>query len=257
MHIEPVGSGVSPERLGSEINQRSDQLSQFDRAAGPSGWYPDPWHVFALRWYDGMDWTSWTSDEYGLSPASAVHRSVGLNRRDECELRGDGTWSCWPASAQDASLGPDTPTDRELEVFRIAAEHFRHDLVALWNHSSYFLIIQGALFSVFASVIGPPNAATKSGIVSATGAALFLAVVGLVFGLFWSWVSWRRNELIKLWRQNVTHLDGRVDRHGIYLRVEPMVGERWWRGPSSFTSRLPLVVCVIWVVAIVWTLRSS
>jgi hypothetical protein len=181
----------------------------------------------------------------------------GLTRDHECQLQDDGSWSCWPDDARVASTGPDTPTDRELEVFRIATEHFRHDLVALWNHSSYFLIIQGALFSVFANIIGTHNATTKSGVASPTATALFLALVGLVFGMFWSWVSLRRNELIKLWRQNVIHLDGRVDPHGIYLRVEPSVGAKWWRGPSSFTSRLPLVVCAIWLLSIWWALASN
>jgi hypothetical protein len=184
--------------------------------------------------------------------ASQTLPHAGLTRHGECKQVGDGTWSCWPRNAGDAKVPAGAEVDRELEIFRITVEHFRHDLVALWNHATYFSLIQGALFTVFITVIGRPNAGGAPGLVSSTQEALFLAAVGLVFGLFWSWVSWRRIKLISLWRHNVTHLDGRVDRHGVYLRVEPSVAAHWWYGPSAFTARLPWLICTIWVFATIW-----
>jgi hypothetical protein len=140
--------------------------------------------------------------------------------------------------------------DRDLELFRITAEHFRHDLTALWNHSSYFLIIQGALASVFANAIGPQDPNNEIVLVSAKDEGLVLAGVGFVFALVWSWVAARRVALIQKWRENVTHLDGCVDRHGVYLRVEPDVGSHWWYGPSALTARLPWLVSAMWLLAI-------
>lgn len=48
----------------------------------------------------------------------------------------------------------------------------------------------------------------------------------------------------------MTHLDWRVDQHGVYLRVEPNVGDKWWYGPSALTARLPWVVTAMWLLAV-------
>jgi hypothetical protein len=179
-------------------------------------------------------------------------RLVPLTRHNECQ-RTDTGWTCWPSSAAAATNTSPAAVDRDLEIFRITAEHFRHDLSALWTHSSYFLLIQGALFSVFASIIGP-RGADEQGLVSETQEALFIATVGLLFALFWGWVAWRRVKLIALWRENVMHLNGLVDRHGVYLRVEPSVGQHWWFGPSAFTARLPWFITGIWLSVALWML---
>jgi hypothetical protein len=179
-----------------------------------------------------------------------------LVRHGECYETETGAWSCWPSEASAASAAPDTPFDRDLEIFRIAAEHFRHDLVALWNHSSYFLLIQGALFSVFAGIISHSHKGT-TGAASLLSEGLFIAAVGLIFALFWSWASWRRIKLIDLWRRNVMHLDGVVDRHGVYLRVEPAVAQRWWFGPSALSARLPWLITAIWIMVMCWVVVAG
>jgi Protein of unknown function (DUF2510) len=51
----PVGVGVG---LGH-------RLVSPRRAPGwypPPGWYADPWHLHALRWWDGTAWTGWNAD---------------------------------------------------------------------------------------------------------------------------------------------------------------------------------------------------
>jgi hypothetical protein len=176
-----------------------------------------------------------------------------LMRHGECHQTETGGWSCWPSQAKVARDAPDTNVDRDLEIFRITADHFRHDLVALWNHSSYFLLIQGALFSVFAGIIGH-NSRSGTGLTSAFSEDLFIVIVGLIFALFWSWAAWRRVKLIELWRHNVVHLDGVVDQHGVYLRVEPSVSQRWWFGPSALTARLPWLVAFMWIIVMCWVL---
>ena len=173
---------------------------------------------------------------------------MGLNRETECQFdSATGRWSCWPSAATDAVNGPTNGTDRDLEIFRISAEHFRHDLSALWNHSSYFLLIQGALFSVFASVLGGTVKPQEAVLVSHRHEAFLLIGVGLVFAVFWAWVAYRRVKLIEEWRKNMAHLDGCVDQHGVYLRVEPNVSAHWWYGPSAFTAKLPQLVILMWL----------
>lgn len=186
------------------------------------------------------------------SPHPAPTAAPGLLiRHGECHQTETGAWSCWPSEASVARVAPDTNVDRDLEIFRITADHFRHDLVALWNHSSYFLLIQGALFSVFAGILSHRSQGT-TGPTPVLSEGLFIATVGLIFALFWSWVSWRRVKLIELWRQNVMHLDGLVDQHGVYLRVEPSVSQRWWFGPSALNARLPWLVVAMWIIVMCW-----
>jgi hypothetical protein len=172
-------------------------------------------------------------------------------RTDECKVVGN-RWDCWPVSAKDAATSVAVPTDRDLEVYRITTEHFRHVLSALWAHSSYFAIFQGALFSVFVAAIGPHSTTDVPGLVSRRTEALFIAFAGLLFAVFWAAVSHQRLKALNLWRENLMHMDGAVDRHGVYLRVEPQSSEHWWSAPSSITAQLPWPICAAWIVMILW-----
>jgi hypothetical protein len=178
-----------------------------------------------------------------------------LTRHDECRLAGS-RWSCWPSSAEEASSPVAGERDRDLEIFRITADHFRHVLNQIATHSSYFLIIQSALFSIFATVIGA-QADEGTGLVSRRREALFLAVVGLVFASFWAAVSRQRIKALDLWRKNLIHMDGVVDRHGVYLEVEQAASRRRWTAPSTITAQLPWLIMVIWLCAIIWLLSSG
>lgn len=174
-----------------------------------------------------------------------------LARHNECMQRPDRSWTCWPESAEGAIAAPQASIDRDMELLKVTSEHFRHDLVALWNHSSYFLIIQGAFASFFANAVGPQESGQEVVVFTARQEGLIFAAVGLVFALIWSLVAYRRVVLIQEWRNNVTHLDGCVDRHGVYLTVEPKVGDKWWYGPSALTARLPWVISAMWFLAII------
>ncbi len=175
--------------------------------------------------------------------------TAGLARGEECVQDG-GSWDCWPSSALDSNSPAGAAVDRELEVFRICAEHFRHDLTAFWNHSTYFLLIQGALFAVFITLIGPQDGGRAEGVVPTRDAAAYLAIVGCIFATAWAWVARRRLVFIGYWRANVTHLAGRVDRHGVYLRVESLAQSSWLT-PDGFTAKLPVLVSLLWLAGLV------
>lgn len=188
--------------------------------------------------------------------ASGVNEAAEPYRKatGECHLDG-GRWSCWPRDLP-ANTNTDPITEEDRLAYKMAVEHFRHDLVAFWNHSTFFALLQGALVSVAVSNLGPSPREVNpdTAILSAQQIATLVAVVGLLFGLFWALVAWRRAVLIQQWREQVLHLDGRVNRHAIYLRVEPHVATYWWYGPTKLTVALPYVILSMWVIVltVVW-----
>lgn len=171
----------------------------------------------------------------------------------ECRPLGDGRWSCWPIDLSDVT---DPVTEEDRLAYQVVVEHFRHDLVAFWNHSAFFALLQGALISVAVSNLGPPSRDVNpdAAILSTREMATLISVIGLLFGLFWALVAWRRAALIQKWREQVLHLDGRVNRHAMYLRIEPHVATYWWYGPTKLTVALPYVILSMWliVLTIVW-----
>jgi hypothetical protein len=173
--------------------------------------------------------------------------------KGECHPLADGRWSCWPTDLSDVKTDPVTENDRL--AYQVAVEHFRHDLVAFWNHSTFFALLQGALISVAVSSLGPSGDVNSApAILSTQQLATLISVIGLLFGLFWALVAWRRATLIQKWREQVIHMDGRVNRHAIYLRIEPHVALYWWYGPTKLTVALPYLILSMWVIVltVVW-----
>jgi hypothetical protein len=61
--------------------------------------------------------------------------------------------------------------------------------------------------------------------------ALFIALVSLFFALFWAAVSLQRRKALRLWRKNLFHLDGVVDRPGVYPEIEQAASRHWGTEP--------------------------
>jgi hypothetical protein len=171
-------------------------------------------------------------------------QGVARNAIGECKLI-DGRWTCWPTNLDAATLAE--IQESEVDIYKIAVEHFRHDLTQFWNHSSFFALLQTALISVAMTSLRPYDPKQITPIFTAKEIAAVVGVVGLALALFWLMVAWRRSVLIQKWRQQVLHLDGRVNRHAIYQRVEPNVGPYWWSGPTKLTVALPIVICAFWL----------
>jgi hypothetical protein len=45
------------------------------RAEVPEGWFPDPWHLGSLRWWDGGEWTGHTTGSHPID----VHHGHGMD----------------------------------------------------------------------------------------------------------------------------------------------------------------------------------
>ena len=175
--------------------------------------------------------------------AGTPSEQVPRRASGECEFA-NGRWSCWP-DVVDTAFDVD---DREFDIYTLASEHFRHDLTQFWNHSSFFALLQGALISVAVTNLGPQGEKQTPGVLDYQQMGGAIGAIGLLIALFWSMVAWRRSDLIQEWRKQVLHLDGRVNRHAMYQRVEPKVAGYWWYGPTKLTVALPLLFAAVWLL---------
>jgi hypothetical protein len=143
-----------------------------------------------------------------------------------------------------------TVAQADLEVFRLACEHFRQDISSHWTQASFFSLIQAAFISVFAAAVGPRDEDWASLLdvkVFLTG----FGVVAVAFALLWFVTAWGREKYIRMWRNAVVHMDGVVDRHNVYTIIEAEAGPDRWN-PTRITTAVPAVIGVGWIVAIGW-----
>lgn len=129
----------------------------------------------------------------------------------------------------------------DVEMLKIAGEHFRHDLSIFWTHSNFFLLIQGALLSVYIT----QTASNPDSFLIWT-----LGMFGVLLAAFWYWVQHARVALIQRWREQVKRLDMAVDRHQVYVAVESYVQGHKLRSPTYFSQFLPLLFVLGWALLI-------
>jgi hypothetical protein len=131
-----------------------------------------------------------------------------------------------------------TVAQRDTEVFKLVHMHYLHDLSLFWQRSNFYLLVEGALVTGFAS-------STEAEL------RVALAGIGLLISLFWFMVA--RGSVIWLnrWREELITLDALVDRLQVYARIEPQVLARPWESPSWITRWLPIPFGVSWVVLLV------
>lgn len=116
-----------------------------------------------------------------------------------------------------------------------------------------FFLVQGALVSFFVSDIGPPEPQHTNGLVSAGVEALMLAIVGLVFAVLWALVCIGRLRFIKERRDAVVHLNGAIDRHQVYVRVEERA-DRDPLNPVAIALLVPGILIAVRVGLLVFSI---
>ncbi len=145
-----------------------------------------------------------------------------------------------PLPAEYAALNAEDRLAADIAVFNVVAEHFRNDFKMVWDHSNFFLVVQGAFLSVFVSLVEKD---------SAPGVAIALGVVGFVLAGMWWWTVTGRMYLVEVWRDEMVNVDRRVDGLDIYSRVEQQVRENRWLDSTWVVSRfLPPIFLVSWLV---------
>jgi hypothetical protein len=142
------------------------------------------------------------------------------------------------------SLDPQYRLQADLEVFKVVSEHFRNDFRMVWEHSSLFVVIQGAFLSVFASISSDGRGEVADG----------LALVGIVLTLMWWWVVTGRMYLVDQWRVEMRNIDLRVDHLAIYSTMEQRVTKRWFLDSTRVIARLlPPTFLVGWLILLRYT----
>jgi hypothetical protein len=94
-------------------------------------------------------------------------------------------------------------TDRDFELFKLAAEHFRNDLQLFWQRCNLYLVVNVALVSVYSSL-------------HVSSLQSLLAGFGFIISIFWFVVIRGSAYWIKSWRQQLGELDELVDSRHIF-----------------------------------------
>jgi hypothetical protein len=134
-------------------------------------------------------------------------------------------------------MADDPDRSHDIEIFKMIQAHYLQDLREFWVRNNMYLVINGALVSVYASTA---NRGSYS---------LAIAAFGLVITVFWIAVARSSNQWLRAWREELIRLDRTVDRFQVYSHVE-QGAPRGIRSPASVTQWLPVSLGVGWVLII-------
>jgi hypothetical protein len=152
-----------------------------------------------------------------------------------------------PPVVPDLDTGQSAQVD--LELLKMATEHFRGDIASHFTQGTLFAAIQVAFISFFSAAVGPMDAG-KVSVLNARWEAAIVALGGLIFALLWLFMARGREQYIRLWRDVVVHLDRSVDRHLTYLDLERIArADRW--NPTRLAMWVPTILAAGWLAAII------
>jgi hypothetical protein len=139
-----------------------------------------------------------------------------------------------------------SPSNVDLEVFKMVADHFNQDLREFWVRNNMYLFVTGILVSVFAS-LGSTEAYR-----------LALPAFGLLISLFWFAVSRGSYRWLRAWRDELCEIDLRIDRFQVFHRVERQVraNRRMWSA-SWVTQWLPVAVGTGWLALLLLAIARA
>lgn len=122
---------------------------------------------------------------------------------------------------------------RDLEMLKLASEHFRLDLQLFWQRGSLYLLLTTAVATVYASASQPALRPV-------------LAVFGLITSVFWFLVMRGSAYWIDRWRQELARLDVIASDHRFFTRMSEETVRKPWLVPSEVSQWLPLVLAAGW-----------
>jgi hypothetical protein len=153
-----------------------------------------------------------------------------------------------------AAAEPGTPpaygepdrVDRDLELLRLASEHFRHDLQLFWQQTGFFAVLQGFFVTAVASALVEGEG---KGPVAPVDLSSVIGGVAAVFCALWFCSGWRRLKLVGEWHRQVRHLDRVVDRHRVYGAIGTPIAP--FASPSGPALVVPLLGGAAWIAGVV------
>lgn len=123
----------------------------------------------------------------------------------------------------------------DIEILKMLQTHYLQDLREFWVRNNMYLVINGALISVYASTAGKGSY------------GLPIGVFGLIITGFWMAVARSSYQWLHAWREELVKVDDAVDHFQIYRNVE-MSMPRGIRSPAWVTQWLAAAVALIWIV---------
>ena len=123
----------------------------------------------------------------------------------------------------------------DIELLKMLQTHYLQDLREFWVRNNMYLVINGALVSVYASTAGKSSY------------SLPVAVFGLIISCFWVAVARASYRWLHAWREELIKVDDTVDQFQIYRNVE-MSSRRGIHSPAWVTQWLPAALALTWVV---------
>jgi hypothetical protein len=130
---------------------------------------------------------------------------------------------------------------RDLEMLKLASEHFRLDLQLFWQRGTLYLLLNTAVATVWASASQPALRPV-------------LAVSGFITSLFWFLVLRGSAYWIDRWRQELARLDVIVSDHGVFTRMSQETVRKPWLVPSEVSQWFPVVFAAGWTALAAWSL---
>ncbi len=122
---------------------------------------------------------------------------------------------------------------RDLEMLKLASEHFRLDLQLFWQRSNLYLLLNTAAATVYVSASQPALRPV-------------LAAFGLITSVFWFLVLRGSAYWIDRWRQELERLDPIASDHRFFTRMSQETVRKPWLVASEISQWLPVILTIGW-----------
>lgn len=147
---------------------------------------------------------------------------------------------------------------RDIEIYKIACEHYRQDLREFWSRTGIYILSQAFLFAAFAALVGQSRVVDGKVLPTHLHDVIFeitLGAIGALVALVGFFVTRGSSKWVDRWRDQVIKLDKVVDtQYQCYVEVETISSEpSWWKrmflqSPGILTEWVPLLFFGGWVV---------
>jgi hypothetical protein len=140
---------------------------------------------------------------------------------------------------ENAHAGPPPAGDANLEMLKLADQHFLFDLEQFWQRARFFVVIHGALFSVFVSIADDGRNSDLD---------VLIVAFGVLLALYWAWISLLTADRIGEWRRVVMTVEQTLPGAHIFEAAEQHA-VKWRKNPTVVACLLPPAVGAMWVIA--------
>jgi hypothetical protein len=141
-----------------------------------------------------------------------------------------------------SNSAPARAPSSDIEYLKLACEQYRTNVTNFWARSNLFLLLTGALISVFV-VNGQPGYLR-----------LGIPILGLLVVTFWYMTLDATYHWVRYWRAEVARVDNVIGPFKVFHQAQMVAIQRGFRvTPDWIAKWLPLLMGAAWVaVTILW-----